>query len=216
MESADLHSREGGATSPCLCVGDTHFFTTIQFSLLTASSGSKKLAEEAAWHFLRENRPQLNLTLSTINSVMIYGPPFPGSVSLAHLGQSPGEIYALMNGSLTAVPAARMPVFVDVRDVALAHLRAYEAEETGRFLLCSGHFTKDEVCDLFRERLPQIKDRIPSQPSESRDLTPEGHYSVDASKAQEVLGIQFRPFEETFLDMAEAFLQLEDSSKSKA
>lgn len=146
---------------------------------------------------------------------MIYGPPLPGSVSLAHLGQSPGEIYALMNKSLTAVPPSPMPVFVDVRDVAEAHLRAYESEQSGRFSLCSGHFTKDEVCKIFRERLPQIKDRVPSEPSENNDLVPEAHYSVDSTRAQKVLGIQFRGLEETFLDMAKAFLELEEASDSK-
>lgn len=109
-----------------------------------------------------------------------------------------------------------MPVFVDVRDVALAHVLAFESEQNGRFPVCGGHFTKDEVCELFRKRLPQIKERVPSKPSESKTITPEAHYSVDSVRAREVLGIQFRGFEETFLDMAEAFLELEHVSKSAA
>lgn len=117
------------------------------------------------------------------------------------------EIYQLMNGSLKEVPVTRMPVFTDVRDVALAHRLAYETKESGRFAICKGHFTKAEVCQLFRDRLHIIKDKIPAVTAEEVKGVP--HYSVDTTRAEKILGIKFRSLEDTFLDMANSFLNME-------
>ena len=137
---------------------------------------------------------------------MIYGPSFPDSISLKHLGTSPADIHALMNGSLTEVPGTVMPAFADVRDVALAHLRAFESEQFGRFLIASGRWSKQEVCDLFREKFPQLRDRVPI--GTPGDKGPDC-YLIDSSRAHSVLGIEFTKFEDTFTDMAETFLKME-------
>jgi nucleoside-diphosphate-sugar epimerase len=176
---------------------------------LKAYSGSKKLAEEAAWNFMRAHK-NMNFTLATINPPMIYGPSFPGSIDLKHLGQSPGEIYALMNGSKKQVPPTAMPAFVDVRDVALAHLKAYETDQPGRFLVGSGKWSPQQVCDLFRENIPQIRDRVPV--GNPGSAGPEC-YVLDTTRAQNVLGIKFRTFKETFLDMAKTFLEMENAEQ---
>ena len=173
--------------------------------------GSKKLAEEAAWQFTRAN-PGVNFSLATINPVMVYGPPFPGSGDLKHLGQSMSEIYALMNGSMTEVPLTLMPVFVDVRDVAEAHRLAFEADQPLRFLLSGGVFDMQQVCDLFRDHIPKLKNRVPV--GNPRKPAIVEHYIADSSRARNVLGIKSRSFSETFLDMAEAFLEMENSRES--
>lgn len=137
---------------------------------------------------------------------MIYGPPFTNSLTLKHLGTSAADIYALMDGSQAEVPKTMMPSWADVRDVALAHLRAYETDKPGRFLIASGRWSKQAVCDLLREKFPQLKDRVPQ--GTAGDDGPEC-YVVDASKAQKVLGINYTGFEDTFTDMARAFLEME-------
>jgi hypothetical protein len=40
------------------------------------------------------------------------------------------------------------------------------------------------------------------------------YYNVDTTRAEKILGIKFRSFEETFLDMAKAFLEMEASSRA--
>ena len=173
--------------------------------------GSKKLAEEAAWQYIRAN-PGIKFSLSTINPVMVYGPPLPGSRDLRHLGQSTSEIYALMNGSTTKVPLTMVPVFVDVRDVAEAHRLAFETEQPSRFLLSGGDFDMQQVCDLFRDHIPALENRVPVG-SPHKPAIGE-HYIADNSRARNVLGIKFRSFSETFLDMAHAFLEMEKSGES--
>ena len=173
---------------------------------LVGPSGSKKLAEEAAWDFLKDN-PDVQFNLATMNPVMVYGPPLLGSGDIKHLGQSASEIYALMNKSSNAVPPTPMPVFVDVRDVALAHRLAYESNEPGRFVLCSGSFNKAQVCQLFRDEMPDIKERVPTVTQ--KELEGAAHYSVDTTRAEMILNLRFRPLKETFLDMAQALLAME-------
>jgi nucleoside-diphosphate-sugar epimerase len=173
--------------------------------------GSKKLAEEAAWQFV-ETSPGVNFSLATINPTMVYGPAFPESAGLKHLGQSMSEIYALMDASLIEVPPTMLPAFVDVRDVARAHLLAFETDQPQRFLISGGDFDKQKVCDLLRDQIPELKSRVPVG-NPGNPSVDEQHYKVDCSRARSVLGIEFRPFNETFLDMAHAFLDMENAEK---
>lgn len=142
---------------------------------------------------------------------MIYGPPLPGSLSIKKLGESTSQIYRLMNGTLKAVPPTPMPVYVDVRDVAEAHRLAFEAEASGRFALSAGSFTNGSICELFRNCGLGLDDRVPQDGGD--EVTP-GHYGVDTSRAREILGLEFRPFEETFVDMAKEFLALEADERA--
>ncbi|KAB8229563.1 SDR family oxidoreductase [Aspergillus alliaceus] len=175
-----------------------------------AYAGSKMLAEEAAWQFV-ETSPGVNFSLATINPNMVYGPAFPGSASLKHLGQSMSDIYALMDASLTEVPPTMLPAYVDVRDVARAHLLAFETDQPQRFLISAGDFDKQKVCDLLRDKICELKSRVPvgnpGKPSVGE------HYEVDCSRARSVLGIEFRSFNETFLDMGHAFMEIENAKK---
>lgn len=173
-----------------------------------AYAGSKTLAERAAWDFL-SSTANVGFTLSTINPVMVYGPPFPGSLSISHLGQSTSDIYMLMNGTLESVPPTPMPVFVDVRDVAEAHRLAFETSKPGRFAMCGGEFTKEEVCRLFRDAGLGLEGRVPKTGVNRDAKAKVEHYSVDTTKARESLGIKFKGLEETFLDMAKEFLAME-------
>lgn len=145
---------------------------------------------------------------------MVYGPPFPGSSDLKHLGQSASEIYALMDGSLSQVPSTPLPAYVDVRDVAEAHRLAFETDKPGRFLVSGGSFTKQQICDLLRDNIASVRDRVPVG---NPGAVVGEHYSVDTTRANAVLGIEFLPFASTFLDMANFFLELERSTvRSKA
>jgi nucleoside-diphosphate-sugar epimerase len=179
--------------------------------IVYAASGSKKFAEEAAWDFVKNDA---SFTLSTINPMMVYGPIFPGSVTLNHLGTSAADIYRLMNGSLEEVPDDRLPAYTDVRDVADAHRLAYEAEQTGRFPVCSDSFTYAKICRLFRDSGLGLETRVPSKGLD-KDKG-EGIYTVDSSNAKKLLGWTSRSFDETFLDMAKAFLAMEKDDKNSS
>ena len=97
--------------------------------------------------------------------------------------------------------------FVDVRDVAEAHRLAFETDQPGRFAMCGGDFTREEICRLFRDSGLGLEGRVPKS-GVDKDTKVE-HYSVDTTRAREILGIKFRGFVETCLDMAKEFLAME-------
>lgn len=71
----------------------------------------------------------------------IYGPPQQPLSSLSSLNTSTQDVWNIMSGACKEdLPPTAMPAFVDVRDVALAHVRATEREEAKgqRYLLIGG------------------------------------------------------------------------------
>lgn len=75
---------------------------------------------------------------------MVFGPPLQSVSSPEHLNTSSQLIYQLINGQMKTVPprAEGLPVFVDVRDVAEAHILALKKDSLigKRVLLSGGEF----------------------------------------------------------------------------
>lgn len=166
---------------------------------------SKAFAEKAAWDFVRENKPNFNL--STICPPMVYGPNAQTVTSLDHLNTSSADIYRLMNGSEKTVPNTTFFGFADVRDLGEIHARAYESDEAAgqRYLTTSGNYTYAQVCQVIREHFPQLKHKTPD-PSTAPI---ENAYKLSNEKAKKELGMSFRDLETTIHDQVVEFLYLE-------
>ncbi|PYH82077.1 putative NAD dependent epimerase/dehydratase [Aspergillus uvarum CBS 121591] len=176
-----------------------------------AYSTAKALAERAAWDFVKSNKPNFNIT--AIMPPMIYGPNINATADLTKLNTSSMDIYRLMSPqskSSDPVPENMFWSFVDVRDVAEAHLRAYQVAESGgeRFFICKGNFTYQQFVDVLRANIPEIKDRVPIGNPGTGEV-PADVYTVDTSKSQKILGLKYRPLEETIIDAARSLLKLE-------
>lgn len=79
----------------------------------------------------------------------------------------------MANGTFkSGVPAVGFPVFVDVRDVALAHVRAVEldAAKGQRYLLIGGTYVSDSVDLYLTRQLMQMPQRLDLHPLETRAL----------------------------------------------
>lgn len=87
----------------------------------TPYAKSKTLAERAAWDFVAKT-PGMRLT--TINPSLVLGPLLDNIY-----GNSVGLVTRLLSGKDPMVPNFGFPI-VDVRDVALMHVRALERPET--------------------------------------------------------------------------------------
>lgn len=118
--------------------------------------GFKKVAEKVAWEFVEAENP--NCYLSTVNPVYVFGPQTFEESAKGNLNTS-SEI---INGVLkVAFADAEVPAntgyVVDVRDVADAHIVAFEKEEAKgqRMLLSSGGFTDQTILDVLHKDLPQ-------------------------------------------------------------
>jgi dihydroflavonol-4-reductase len=175
---------------------------------------SKTLAEQAAWSFIDRSRPGFDLV--AVNPFYVIGPSLGPEMNTSH-----GVLTGLTNGSLPAILSIEWP-FVDVRDVARAHVLAMEnPQANGRHIVAAGTRTMRQVVDLLRAngwgdryRLPSISmDRgigIPIsrmvavfQPSGTRDYLRNhlgGVMRFDNSKVKNELGLVFRDIDETILD----------------
>jgi dihydroflavonol-4-reductase len=180
---------------------------------------SKTLAEMAAWDFIKEEDNPFELAV--INPALVIGPSLSGD-----LGES--------NKAIEMVVTGRMPVsvplqfgYVDVRDVATAHILAMQNPESNgkRFALSEKDLWYKDVAKLLREngykKAPKIN--IPAW------ITPvlakfneELKFSLPfigrirsvkyATNAKDILGWSPRPAEDSILEVAK---QIEDLDGAK-
>lgn len=99
-------------------------------------------------------------------------------------------------------------LYVDVRDVALAHVKAIEVPEAGgqRFFVTAGYFSNKQVADVIRETHPELESKLPSKDLPS-DF-PQNVYGYDNKKSLEVLGLKYRSLKETVSDTVSSLLEV--------
>jgi nucleoside-diphosphate-sugar epimerase len=107
-------------------------------------------------------------------------------------------------------PTAPVFTWVDVRDVALAHLRAMTVPAAGghRFYVVGGHFSNAMIAGVVRTSFPQLADRLP--PGELVDDLPGDVYRFDNSKSKKVLGLEYTELEKSVVDTVQSILDHKD------
>jgi dihydroflavonol-4-reductase len=116
---------------------------------------SKAMAERAAWDFMEREKPGFDLVV--INPFMVIGPAHSHAINTSN------QIFVdFLAGKYPAIMAIEWG-FVDVRDVADAHLAALDtAAAQGRYVCASGNLNMAQIVDLMREhgfkgKLPKLK-----------------------------------------------------------
>ncbi|EPS28845.1 Ketoreductase azaE [Penicillium oxalicum] len=161
--------------------------------------GSKTFAEKAAWDFVEKEKP--NFDLVTINPPLVLGPIVSYLNSLDAINTSNQRVRDIVQGRFKErIPPTGMWLFVDVRDVALAHIRAIEVAEAGgkRFLVAAGFFSNKVLVEAVRETHPELESKLPSK--DYPNDFPSELYEIDTTRSKEVLGMTYRPFKETVAD----------------
>jgi nucleoside-diphosphate-sugar epimerase len=94
---------------------------------------------------------------------------------------------------------------VDVRDIALAHVRAMEVPEAGgkRFFITAGHFDMKEVADIAKKNFPEYADKLPTELMSDK---PDSLYGFDNSRSKEILNLEYRALQSSVVDTIK-FLQ---------
>ena len=176
----------------------------------TAYCASKKLAERAAWDYMA-NHPSSNFSLATVCPPMIYG-PLEHNVHLNSLNASSQDIYRLINGSEKKIPEATFIAWVDVRDAAVAHVRALEAPPKkgveDRYLVTAGPFSYLEICNIINKRFPHLVNSGLT-PNPAGAPAPPPHYRVDNSKSTTELNMSYRTLEACIVDVVHSLLKLQ-------
>lgn len=109
--------------------------------------------------------------------------------SLENSNQRTKYLWNLIDGSLENVLPTSLWLYIDVRDLALAHISVIEKQEAGgqQILVAGGSYSYPKVVNTLREQIPGIKDRVPE--GNPDDGFPEGGvYWVDTSKSAKSWG----------------------------
>ncbi|SMN22756.1 similar to Saccharomyces cerevisiae YOL151W GRE2 3-methylbutanal reductase and NADPH-dependent methylglyoxal reductase (D-lactaldehyde dehydrogenase) [Maudiozyma saulgeensis] len=173
--------------------------------------GSKKIAEETAWKFLEENKDAVKFKLSTVNPVYVFGPQNFDSDVKNTLNTSCELINSVIKNGPDAAVSELGGQFIDVRDVAKAHLYAFQKENTigKRLLMSNGDFNTQDILNTLNADITSLKGRIPVGTPSTGVLGGQAGALVDNTKTKEILGFEFISFKQTVDDTASQILKVE-------
>ena len=168
---------------------------------------SKALAEMKAWDLIKNSNQDTKLTV--INPAGVIGPSLTSEVSSTQL-----IISGLMNGKIPI----NLPIhigYVDVRDVARAHILALENDESNgeRIILSATELWTKEVSKILRDggyNAPKISVSIPIAKFMSYFipmLKPARRFlgkamTKNSTKAEDILGLKYTDISKSILDDA--------------
>ncbi|KAH8781987.1 putative NADPH-dependent methylglyoxal reductase GRP2 [Hyaloscypha finlandica] len=169
---------------------------------------SKTFAEKAAWEFVKNEKP--NFTISTMCPPLVFGPIVHYLNSLDALNTSNQRVRNFITGQVREeIPDTGTFIWVDVRDLALAHVKAIEVPEAAdkRFFITAGYFSNKEVVEIIRKNFPEYEKKLPGKDVKGGGY-PEGGqaglYKYDNSRVKNVLRIEFTPLEKSIVDLVKS------------
>ncbi|TFK23744.1 D-lactaldehyde dehydrogenase [Coprinopsis marcescibilis] len=175
---------------------------------MTKYRASKTLAEKAAWDFYNSHKDQVKWDVAVLNPPFVFGPPIQ-QVS------APEQINTSMKSWWTNVVAntptskdalASGSSWVDVRNLADAHVLALEKEEAGgeRTIISQGVFSWQDWLDIANTIQPPP---LPSHKIATGFPDVKRVYSIryDTAKEQEIYGLKYKSKEETTKDILQDF-----------
>ena len=180
---------------------------------------SKVLAERAAWKIHDRLPEEKRFEMVVVNPVMVVGPVY----ARVHLRSSVSMVRQLMRGKLHGCPNLAFG-YVDARDVATAYVNGVEqGAPTGRYILHSKSLWLREVAETIAASFPEL--RIPTRKLPdfvvyaASLFDKRANYTylrrhlgrkdeVSPAKAEAVLGVQFRPVEQSLIDTCKSFIEL--------
>lgn len=168
--------------------------------IVPAYGASKKLAEKAMWDFVSEEK--VGFALTTILPPWVFGPYYGDVPALTSLNVSTSMLWRLVDSN--EVPGPDFLSCADVRDVAAAHLAAFEkASAAGRRFLIGSKFTYQDAVDVARAHFPKLEGRFPvGTPGAGKELRT---YDLDKIDVENLLGRELVSVEDTIKD---TFIQL--------
>jgi nucleoside-diphosphate-sugar epimerase len=160
---------------------------------------SKIMAEKTAWDFVRQDH--ITFDLATINPPLVVGANHHVVSQPSELNESSWLVYKWLTGKPVMAPNSMG--FVEVGDVATAHIVAYEAAAAcgKRFLTCAPAELWSTVCATLREVAPNN----PNVATEAPD-DPKQRWTLDTSRLQ-ALGMSFVPAVECVRRQALSLIQ---------
>jgi nucleoside-diphosphate-sugar epimerase len=184
-------------------------------NMFVSYCSSKKEAEQAVWSFMETEKPSFGVTVFL--PALIFGPPIQPVKDSKHLNFSVDIFYSLWDGRNETIPDTMFPSYIDVRDLALAHVKALTvpAANNKRFLIGGMPFTCTAMARAIKDLV--AKGRLPAEVAaklakESGEDQRVAVAKIEAGEGNEALGMTFRSLEETVGDMALRILEIKEKS----
>lgn len=180
-----------------------------------AYRASKTFAERAAWDFVANEHPKF--TLVTMCPPLVLGPVIYDLKNLKDVNTSNERIRDIYTGAAKdACPPTRNFLWVDVRDIAMAHALAVEKEEAGgnRFFVTAGNFCNKEIVEIIGEEWPTLREELPrGKALEAGEYPVQGVMGYDNSKSKELLGLEYGGLKEAVLDSVKSLMAVEEKER---
>jgi nucleoside-diphosphate-sugar epimerase len=169
----------------------------------------KKEGELAIWDFIKANNP--SFTVTVLLPALIFGPPIePVKGGAKGLHFSARVVYNLFNGSNETVPQTTFPSYIDVRDLADAHVRSLTEPKVANKRLTIGGLPLTFTAMVHAlAKVPELEGRLPDESGEDKKVVPA---RIVADEANMALKLNFRTLEETMADTAARILELEQQA----
>ena len=169
-----------------------------------AYHGSKTFSERAAIEFVEKEKP--GFSVSTVHPVFVFGPQAfdleaKGQLNVTNTFIS--DLLKLKDGQSDDIPIPKViGSFVDVRDVAKAHLIEIEKPTDGlRVITHSEDFSSQKLLNIINENFPALN-LVKGDPSSISS----SDRNIDDSKSREYLGLQYIGLEESVVDTVQQYV----------
>ncbi|KAF3356236.1 hypothetical protein VdG1_06330 [Verticillium dahliae VDG1] len=173
-----------------------------------ASRVSKLFAERAAWDFVAARNPAFSLV--TLCPPMTFGPVVHPVASVDKLNESNAVLWRIAGGE-SPLPVARVPFWIDVRDLALAHVEALLRPGVGgqRFVpAASERFSYGRAASIMVDEFDWAKSKVQVE----AQAIDESH-GLDGQTAAEVLGLEYRSFKQTVVDLVRQAYEMDAKAR---
>jgi nucleoside-diphosphate-sugar epimerase len=175
---------------------------------------SKKEGELAMWEFVKTEKPSFGLTVFL--PALIFGPPIQAITKPTSQGInfSTDAFHSIWDGSNEKIPATMFPSYIDVRDLAEAHVKSLTAPGArnkrfliGGFPLTYTAMARSIKAQVERGELPKVVLSKMAEESGEDKTTPVP--KIEAQEATDVLGLTFRSMDQTTGDTVKRILELQ-------
>ena len=197
-------------------------WTDINSKYVTPYQKSKTIAEKAAWDFYNSQESNNRLELAVINPGGVMGPQLGNDLG----GASTQIVSQLISGKFPMIPALSFP-FIDVRDVAILHLKAMTTPEADgkRFIAAHSEPTwMYEVAEVL-SAAGYEKIKLKKAPSfmlkliglfdnKTKSLVPmlDKYVPCDNSQTVKILNWEPMPWEQAFIEHAKSIETIKDKA----
>lgn len=178
---------------------------------------SKILAEKATWEFYETHKKEIQIVV--VHPSLVIGPAFS-----VHNNSSEKLLAELLSGSFPAIPDVPIGLqVIDVRDVAIGHIKALFVEETNgkRFILTKEkNLFFSEIVQILTEEFEKYGYKFPKNTASKETIIQSGNsvaikwasmggmkFQLSNRRSIEELGMSYRDVKTTLIDMAYSIIK---------